>query len=53
MLRHGSDVAAMVKDGKLNSALLPAGKLRKMMTAYHLYPEGARVTFQQPKKGLS
>ena len=50
--RHGDDIPAMVKDAKLNTALIPAGKLRKMVLAYHMYPEGAQVPFQQPKKGL-
>ena len=51
--RHGSEFAAMVKDTKLNKALLPESKLRRMAAALKLYPEGVRVAFQQPKKGLT
>lgn len=51
--RHGQDFEAMVKDTKLNRALLPMGKLRRMAAAFDLYPENARVRFQQPKRKLT
>jgi Ribosome biogenesis protein Nop16 len=50
--KHGSNYEGMVKDTKLNRALHPAGKLRKMVAAFQLYTEGARVHFQQPKRRL-
>lgn len=51
--KHGHNIDAMVMDSKLNRMLLPAGKLRRMVAAFHVHPAGARVSFQQPKKGLS
>lgn len=51
--KHGDDFAAMVRDTKLNKMLLPQGKLKRMAAAFSKFPPGARVAFQQPKKGLT
>lgn len=50
--RHGGDIAAMVKDRRLNSALLSGHKLKRMVAAYHMHSGAASVRFQQPKKKL-
>lgn len=49
---HGTDVDAMVKDSKRNKMLHSAGKLKRMLQAFHLHKEGARVKWQQPKNKL-
>lgn len=45
---------AMVKDRKLNSMLLPASRLNKMLHAYDLFgkQQGARCAFRTPYKHL-
>ena len=44
----------MVKDRKLNSMLLPASKLGRMLQAYELHSQrdGARCGFRVPNKRL-
>ena len=49
---HGSNVDAMARDRKTNKMLLTAAKLRRMILAYQMYPDGHRVAFNTPKKGL-
>lgn len=51
--KHDSDIQAMVKDTKLNSALLSGHKLKRMVAAYHWHGADSSVQFQQPKKGLT
>ena len=50
--KHGTDVEAMQKDSKLNKMLHSAGTLKRMLHAFHLHKEGARVKWQQPKNKL-
>lgn len=50
--KHGSDVEAMAKDSKRNKMLHSAGTLKRMLQAFHLHKEGARVKWQQPKHKL-
>jgi hypothetical protein len=49
---HGDDVQAMARDGRRNKMLHSAGTLKRMLAAFHLHKPGARVKWQQPKKGL-
>ena len=42
----------MVRDRKLNSMLLPAGKLRRMMAAFQAHGEKGGVDFRVPTKRL-
>jgi Ribosome biogenesis protein Nop16 len=49
---HGTDIEAMVRDTKLNRMLIPAGKLRKMIAAFHLWNERERCGFRVPTKRL-
>jgi len=49
---HGEDVEAMVKDRKLNSMLLPASKLRKLIEGYKHYGASGRCQFRTPHKHL-
>lgn len=48
---HGEDVEAMRRDTKLNSMLLPASKLQKMLQSYKTHGRGAGVDFRTPKLG--
>lgn len=49
---HGEDLEAMVKDRKLNSMLLPASKLRKLIEGYKHYGKDGRCQFRTPIKHL-
>lgn len=49
---HGGDLEAMVKDRKLNSMLLPASKLRKLIEGYKFYGRTGRCQFRTPIKHL-
>ncbi len=42
----------MVRDRKLNSMLLPASKLRKLLTSYAVVGERGRCPFRVPNKRL-
>lgn len=42
----------MVRDQKLNTMLLPASKLRKMIRSYREVGDGARCSFRVPNKRL-
>lgn len=50
--KHGTDVEAMAKDSKRNKMLHTEGTLKRMLQAFHLHKEGARVQWQQPKHKL-
>jgi len=43
---------AMVKDSKLNSMLLPASKLKKLLAAHALHGSRGRCGFRVPNKRL-
>ena len=43
---------AMVRDSKLNSMLLPASKLRKLLMSYAVVGERGRCPFRVPNKRL-
>lgn len=49
---HGEDIEAMVKDRKLNSMLLPASKLRKLIEGNKTYGKSGRCSFRVKVKGL-
>lgn len=42
----------MVRDTKLNSMLLPASKLRKLLESYRVVGERGRCPFRVPTKRL-
>ena len=48
----GVRVQAMVRDSKLNSMLLPASKLRKLLASYRLVGDRGRCPFRVPSKRL-
>lgn len=50
---HGENLEAMARDRKVNKMLLPASKLKRMIASFQIHNEGARVRFQQPKRGLA
>ncbi|KAK9813710.1 hypothetical protein WJX73_004483 [Symbiochloris irregularis] len=50
--KHGDDIEGMVWDSKLNSMLLPAGKLRRMIRSFKEADANARCPFRAPKKRL-
>lgn len=45
------ELQAMRRDTKLNSMLLPASKLQKMLQSYKTHGRGAGVDFRTPKLG--
>ncbi|KAK9826477.1 hypothetical protein WJX81_003338 [Elliptochloris bilobata] len=49
---HGDDVEAMVRDTKLNSMLLPASKLHKLLASYKVFGDRGRCPFRVPNKRL-
>lgn len=49
---HGDDVAAMLKDRKLNSMQHSEGVLRALIESYRYWKEGSGVDFRVPHKRL-
>ncbi|CAL8469696.1 g9237 [Coccomyxa elongata] len=49
---HGDNLEAMARDKKLNSMLMTAGKLRRLMAAYEARKDRGRCGFRVPNKRL-